>query len=120
MKRHPQSNTEIAVRNSAFSLLSLGLRLVGNLFIFLVIARLPSISVAEFGQLTYAFVLASLFVLLSQFGLVPLLIRDVAANRKLLDGHVQAVMGLRLSLSAVGLFTLVCFVNVIDLSLIHI
>ena len=111
-----KSNTAMAVRNSAFSLLSLGSRLVGNLVVFVVIARLPSVDVAGFGQITYAFALASLFVLVSQFGLVPLLIRDVAADRNRLDGFVPAVIGLRLLLSVFGLAALVGFVNVIDMA----
>jgi O-antigen/teichoic acid export membrane protein len=113
---HRKSNAEIAVRNSAFGLLSLGSRLVGNLVVFIVITRLPSIDVAGFGQLTYAFALASLFVLMSQFGLVQLVIRDVAADRNLLGDYVRAVIGLRLLLSVIGLAALASFVNMIDMT----
>lgn len=109
-------NAGLAVRNSAFSLLSLGARLVGNLVVFLVIARLPGVDVAAFGQLTYAVALASLCVMISQFGLVSLLIRDVAADRALLGAHVNAILGLRMLLSVLGLTGLAFFVNAIDLS----
>lgn len=109
-------NLALAARNAAFSLLSLVARMVGNVVVFLMIARLPGIGTSDFGQLTYAVALASLFVLISQFGLVPLMIRDVASNHSLVGDFVRSVFGLRLLLSALGYLGLVICVHFLGLS----
>lgn len=108
-------NTRLAIRNSAFSLLSLVARFVGNTAIFVVIARLPGIDVSDFGQLTYAVALASLFIMFSQFGLLPLLVRDVAANRSLLTKLTPSIFSLRIALSLVGLSLMFTYVHLTDM-----
>lgn len=94
--------TGLAMRNAAFGMLALGCRFAGNMVIFIVIARLPGIGTAEFGQLTYGFSLATLFVMLSQFGLAPLVIRNIAADASLLPGYANSVLSLRIALSLAG------------------
>lgn len=102
--------------NSAFSFASLACRLVGSSLIFIVIARLPGISLADFGQLTYGAALAGLFIVGSQFGFAPLVVRDVAADRSLLRPYVRSMFALRLLFSAVGMMALVGYVYWIDMS----
>lgn len=109
-------NVTQAARNTGYSLLSLGARTAGNVIVFLIIARLPGIETSDFGQLMYAVALASLFVLISQFGLVPLLIRDVASNPALVGDFVKSVFGLRLLLSAMGYIGFIICVHFLGLS----
>jgi O-antigen/teichoic acid export membrane protein len=110
------TNLAQAIQNSFFSLLSLACRLVGTSLIFVIIARLPGISVAEFGQLTYATALAGLFVMVSQYGFAPLLVRDIAADGALLKSHAQSTAFLRTLFSIAGLAALIAYVFVIDMS----
>lgn len=108
-------NTKLAIRNSAFSLLSLVARFIGNTAIFVVIARLPGIDISDFGQLTYAVALASLFIMFSQFGLLPLLVRDVAADRSLLAKLTPSMFSLRIALSLGGLSIMFAYVHFTDM-----
>lgn len=110
-----QGNTAIAVRNSVLGLLSLGCRLVGNMVIFIVIARLPGIDASEFGQLTYSVALGSLFVMISQFGLLPLLIRDIAADPAMLKSSVPSAFALRICFSLIGLTACFCYLVTLDM-----
>jgi PST family polysaccharide transporter len=102
--------------NSAFSLLSLFCRLLGSSLVFIVIARLPGITVGDFGQLTYATALTGLFILASQFGFAPLIVRDVAADASLLQSHARCMFALRIIFSAVGLGLLAAYIHWIDMS----
>ncbi len=109
------NNISLAIRNSTFSLLSLVSRLIGNMVIFIVIARLPGIDAAAFGQITYAAALASLFILFSQFGLLPLLIRDIATDHSLLHVYASCALSLRIGLSLLGMAALVGYVQFIGI-----
>ena len=110
------SNTFLAIKNLTFSLLSLISRLVGSMVVFIVITHLPGIEVADFGQLTYAIALTSLFVIFSQFGLITLLVRDIAADHSLLASYAQSVLSLRIVLSLLGLAVMLTYIQYIDLS----
>ena len=109
-------NTTLAIRNSTFGLLSLGCRLVGNMAVFIVIARLPGIGASEFGQLTYAAALTALFVMLSQFGLLPLLVRDIAADHSRLTSYARSALSLRIVLSLLGLAVMALYVQKINMT----
>lgn len=109
-------NTVLAAKNSSFSLFSLGCRLVGNMIIFVIIARLPSITTTEFGQLTFSVALGSIFVLFSQFGIPPLFVRDIAKNRSLLKVYAPSVFTLRIILSLLSYSLMLTYVDQIDLS----
>lgn len=111
-----RANTGLAIKNSMMGLLSLGCRLIGNLIIFVVIARLPGVSANEFGQITYAVALTSIFVMVSQFGLIPLLIRDTASDHSLLAKYAGSAMSLRLIFSAIGLLLLSAYIELVDIT----
>jgi len=110
------SNTTLAIRNSTFGLLSLGCRLVGNMVVFIVIARLPGIGASEFGQLTYAAALTALFVMFSQFGLLPLLVRDIAADHSRLTSYARSAFSLRILLSLLGLTLMALYIHNINMT----
>lgn len=65
--------------NSIFSLLSISSRLIANVFVFWIIARF--FNAATFGQFTYAYTLATTFILFADFGFDILLTTEVAKNR---------------------------------------
>jgi O-antigen/teichoic acid export membrane protein len=109
-------NLRLALRNSVFGFLSLSCRLVGASLIFVMIARLPCISVSGFGELTYAAVLAALSVMVSQFGFAPLLIRDVASDPSRLPAYARSVASLRLLFAVAALAALIGYVHLIDMT----
>lgn len=113
---HKSSNLKLAIRNSAFSFFSLTCRLIGSSLIFMIIARLPGIDVSSFGQLTYATALAGLFIMVSEFGFAPLLVRDIAADASRLPIYARSVFSLRLLFSIAGLAALYIYVNYIDMT----
>ncbi|MBN1851635.1 MAG: oligosaccharide flippase family protein [Pirellulales bacterium] len=110
------TNLRLAVRNSGFGFCSLSCRLVGSSLAFIIIARLPSVSVSDFGQLTYATALTALFVMISQYGLVPLLVRDIAADFSHLQSYVRSAFALHLLLSLAGLIVLYSYVSCIEMT----
>lgn len=65
--------------NSIFSLLSISSRLIANVFVFWIVARFFNAS--TFGQFTYAYTLATTFILFADFGFDILLTTEVAKNR---------------------------------------
>lgn len=116
MANKKSKNIKIALQNSAFSLFSLLFRMVGSSLILIIIARLPGISIAEFGQLTYAMTISALAILISQFGLNSLLIRDIAADPSRLPVYARSAFTLRLVFSIVGFALLLLYLHVITIS----
>ncbi|CAK0758502.1 membrane hypothetical protein [Gammaproteobacteria bacterium] len=110
------SNTNLAIKNSAFSFLSLGSRLAGSMITFVVIARLPGIGSIEFGQITYAIALSSIFVTFSQFGLSSLLIRDIAADKSSLVTYARSAFFLRIVLSIFSFLLMFVYLLSIEMS----
>lgn len=103
-----QQNLSLAIRNSLFSFISLTCRLFGSSLIFIIIANLPNVGVNEFGQITYAMALSGIFIIFSEFGFNPLLIRDIAADQSRLHSYTRSVFSLRLLLTIIG-FSLLYF-----------
>jgi len=66
-------------RNSFFSFISISIRLLANIILFLIIARFYGPE--KFGQFTYAHTLATIFILFADFGFDVLLTTEVAKNR---------------------------------------
>ena len=108
-------NLSLAIRNSAFGFASLACRLVGSSLIFIVIARLPGIGVIEFGQITYAIALSGLFIIFSEFGFNPLIIREIAAEPKRLKLYARSVLSLRLILSFIGFLLFFAFLKYVNI-----
>jgi O-antigen/teichoic acid export membrane protein len=107
----PNSNIGNAIRNCLFSAASIGCRLLGNLVVFVIIARLPAVQTEDFGQLTFAISLVSCFVMASQYGLAPLFIRNAAAEPEQFHLYIQNVLGLRLGLTCLSSCALWGYVN---------
>jgi O-antigen/teichoic acid export membrane protein len=106
----------ISLSGTCFTVsLGLSCRLAGNVAVFVVIARLPGITPQEFGQITYAVALAALFVLLAQFGLPTLIIREVAANKDHLKSLSRSAFTLRLLLSLVAFALLLAYLCLIGM-----
>lgn len=84
--------------------------------VFIIIARMPGIGAAEFGQLTYAVALASIFALLSQFGLIPLMARDIAADPESMALRARPALSLRILLSIACASAMAIYARFTDLS----
>lgn len=110
------SNLKLAVKNSFYGFLSLACRLCGSSLIYIIIPRLPSIGVSEYGQLTYAITLAGLFITISQFGFFPLLIRDIAADKTRLSSYARSIFSLRIIFSFISIIILIMYVNYIKMT----
>lgn len=111
-----QSNSALAVKNSLFSFLSLILRLLGNGIFFIVISRIPSFQVVDYGQITFAVALSSIFILIAQFGMQPLIVREVAANQALLKNYSNTAIALRLALTVFCSLALTYYLSHLNLS----
>jgi O-antigen/teichoic acid export membrane protein len=109
-------NLSLAIRNSFFGFLSSLGQIIGNSVVFVIIARLPRVDVADFGQLTYAFALGSLFSMFAQFGLAPLVIRNVAADPGSLHDQVRSAFSLRLIFSVLTFGVLIGYLHCIRIS----
>lgn len=109
MTSKSHENVSSAVRNLGFGLSAILAQLLGTSFAFFVIARIPGISIGDFGILTYAFALAQLFAIGFEYGLTPYFAKESAAIE---SGRLQferAGYGLHLTLMVIGfsLFLLV-------------
>jgi O-antigen/teichoic acid export membrane protein len=97
-------------------MLSLLTQLLGTSLVFFGIARLSTVSVADFGLLTYAFAAAQLFAVVFEFGLVTYLSKRTAENSvgSSLPGAAKASYGLHLVLMAFGFFVLATYFSSIE------
>ena len=100
------NNLKAAIKNSVFGLTAMVTQLVGTTFAFFIIARIPGVSVSDFGILTYAFALAQLFATCFEFGLVPYLAQQTALRGGRSEWLEKAGYGLHLCLMFIGLM---CF-----------
>jgi O-antigen/teichoic acid export membrane protein len=102
------SNSQTAAKSSAFAFMAIATQLFGSSIVFFIIARMVSISIEDFGRLTYAFALAQMIAIFFEYGLGPYLSKSIASAA--IDKHQErAAYGLHLCLMAVGfiLFALV-------------
>ena len=95
-------NARLAIRNTVFGLSAIVTQLIGNSFAFFVIARIPGVSVIDFGILTYAFASAQLFAICFEYGMTPYLAKESAAMRKRNYEFERAGYGLHLGLMCLG------------------
>lgn len=98
----PGKNAKLAIRNVVFGLSAFATQLIGTSFAFFVIARIPGISISDFGMLTYAFAAAQLFTVCFEYGMVPYLAKENAAMRKRDFDFESAGYGLHLCLMLAG------------------
>lgn len=87
-------------RNSFFSLLSSGIRFLTNMFLFLGIARFYGPEI--FGQFTTAHTLATLFLLLADFGLDLLFTTEVAKQRGEVERLFRSFAAVKILFSSVA------------------
>jgi O-antigen/teichoic acid export membrane protein len=108
--RH-STNARLAVRNSFSGFFAIVTQLISNSFAFFVIARIPGLSVSDFGKLTYAFALAQLFAVLFEYGLGPYIARESAKLQIRRERFEEAAYGLHLFLMGSGLFVFMAFLT---------
>jgi len=94
-------------KNSLFTLLSQLVRLLTNLILFIGIAR--SYGVVEFGQFTSAHTLATVFLVLADFGYDVLISSEIARNRSRARELAQTYLSMKLMTAffATGVMALV-------------
>ena len=65
------SNSQTAAKSSAFAFMAIATQLLGSSIVFFIIARMVSISIEDFGRLTYAFALAQMIAIFLNMDWVP-------------------------------------------------
>src|SRR3990170_4014485 len=90
--------------NSVFSFLSISSRLVANVVVFWIIARVYGPEL--FGQFTFAQTLATIFILFADFGFDILLTNEIARDRDKAKALFQQFFSLKLIFSLVGLLAI--------------
>lgn len=116
MTKTPSQNVRSAIRNSAFGLSAIIAQLLGTSFAFFIIARIPGISIGDFGVLTYAFALAQLFAVCFEYGLTPYLARETAAMKGGRIPFEMAGYGLHLTLMLIGFSLFLALLPFLNLS----
>jgi O-antigen/teichoic acid export membrane protein len=88
-------------KNSVFSLLSISIRLVANILLFMLIARFYGAKI--FGQFTFAHTLATIFILFADFGFDVLLTTEIARDKKNTSSTFQTFFSLKFIFCLVAL-----------------
>jgi len=102
--------------NSVFSFLSISSRLVANVVVFWIIARVYGPEL--FGQFTFAQTLATIFILFADFGFDILLTNEIARDRDKAKALFQQFFSLKLIFSLVALIGMWVFALVNEISLL--
>jgi O-antigen/teichoic acid export membrane protein len=89
-------------RNSLFSFLSVAIRLMANILLFLIIARFYGAE--TFGQFTFAHTLATMFILFADFGFDVLLTTEIARNKQNAPALFQTFFSLKVVFCLIALF----------------
>lgn len=97
-----EKNATLAIRNMGFGLLSVATQILGTSILFFVIARTPSVTVTDFGIITYAFSVSQLFVVLFEYGMVPYLSKEKASSRIRNYDFERFAYGLHFALMLLG------------------
>ena len=100
--------------NSVFSFLSISSRLVANVVVFWIIARVYGPEL--FGQFTFAQTLATIFILFADFGFDILLTNEIARDRDKAKALFQQFFSLKLIFSLVALIGMWVFALVNEIS----
>lgn len=108
------SDSRLALQNSAYAFLALTTQLLGTSVVFFIIARMESISIGDFGRLTFAFALAQMIALFFEYGLAPYLSKRIAAKELTRDNE-RSAYGLHIFLMLAGLTIYAIIVKLLNL-----
>ena len=90
--------------NSVFSFLSISIRLISNIFVFLLIARYYGAE--NFGRFTFAHSLAAIFILFADFGFDVLLTTEIARDRKNAISNFQIYFSFKIIFCLIALVSM--------------
>lgn len=108
------SESNRAVRNSAFAFLAIATQLLGTSVIFFIIARMDSISIDDFGRLTFAFAFAQMTAIFFEYGLSQFLAKKIAAGDYSKEDE-RSSYGLHLGLMLLGYLIFCLLVQIFNL-----
>ena len=108
------SETRKIAKNTAFSALSLIMRLVSNAVLVLVIAR--RLGVDRYGQFAFALAFAHMFSMFADFGLDVLVVKEVAQNPRDFSKLANNTLSLKAVLSVVTVLAAAIVINVLKYS----
>ncbi|MBN1299754.1 MAG: oligosaccharide flippase family protein [Melioribacteraceae bacterium] len=91
----------VIYKNSFYSMVSIVLRLIANVIVFWAVARYYGPEV--FGQFSLAHTIATLFILLGDFGLDVLITTEIAQNKQKARQYFQLYFPIKLVLCVLGL-----------------
>ncbi len=96
------ANIRIASRNYFFGFFSIVAQLVGTTLSFFVIARIPGLSVADFGVITYSFALSQLFSIFFEYGIGQYLAKETAGGSERDIDFEKSAYGLHIIFQIIG------------------
>jgi len=100
--------------NTLFSFLSISSRLIANVIVFWIIAR--NYGPSLFGQFTFAQTLATIFIVVADFGFDILLTNDIASDRVNAKNYFQKYFTLKIIFTCLAMFGMWIFALINELN----